>query len=219
MWCPRGLLPALLLTRPWPWRAALGALGPGSLHWALQPHQHPPHGAEVSSASSRWRGLEGRTKYSVFQRKDQTGWEVTLFLQFHLLQLGHGGGAGGLPIILIRGAPRAAKLQPRAGSSPGSCWLLMNTVMAAQPGLAPRCSGALLRTWGLGLHRNPPGSEAGWVLLQWDSLGAWPMLPSAEQELKPSIQSRRAPAPSLQVLLCWGVPQPLLRAGGGWIPQ
>lgn len=62
--------------------------------------------------------------------------EVTLFLQFHLLQLGRGGGAEGLPIILIRGAPRSAKLQPRAESSRDSCWLIMNIFMAAQPGFA-----------------------------------------------------------------------------------
>lgn len=153
--------------------SAPGTLGLASFHWALQPHQHPPCSAGVSSTSSvrspGSRGLKQENEIFRFPTQRSNRLEVTLFLQFHLLQLGHGGGAGGLPIILIRGAPRAAKLQPRAGSSPGSCWLIMNIFMAAQPGLArlllpEPCS--LRVFWALAgsLQKTSPSSEVWWVL-------------------------------------------------------
>lgn len=89
---------------------------------------------------------------------------MTLFLQFHLLQLGRGGGAEGLPIILIRGAPRSAKLQPRAESSRDSCWLIMNIFMAAQPGfalllLAEPCYLSVYFGSALGVCRKAPESQ------------------------------------------------------------
>lgn len=123
----------------------------------------------LQPAEPRLQGIKQENEIFHFLTERSNQLEVTLFLQFHLLQLGHGGGAGGLPIILIRGAPHTAKLQPRAGSSPGSCWLIMNIFMAAQPGLArlllPKpCS--LHVFWALAgsLQKTSPRSEVWWVL-------------------------------------------------------
>lgn len=59
-------------------------------------------------------------------RSNRSG--ATLFLRFHLLQLGRGGGAGGLPVILVEGLP----VQRRSG-----CFV-QNVLAAARPGQARR---------------------------------------------------------------------------------